>query len=196
MQTTPTIPGVSSDHDLIRESLARPEAFAAIFDRHFSMIMGYLTRRVGRDRAGELASETFTRAFAVRQRYSADTADSRAWLLGIATNLVRGDRRSEVRRLRAYARAATPEDYETTGPLDARLDAAAQARTASEAIRLLPRRQRDVLLLHAWADLTPDEIATALGAKPGTVRSDLSRARARVAAALADTEHGAMGRTG
>jgi RNA polymerase sigma factor (sigma-70 family) len=41
----------------------------------------------------------------------------------------------------------------------------------------LARDQRDVLLLHAWAELNHDEIAAALGIAPGTVRSRLSRAR-------------------
>jgi RNA polymerase sigma-70 factor (ECF subfamily) len=51
-------------------------------------------------------------------------------------------------------------------------------------IRGLPRARRDVLLLHAWADLTPDEIAVALAMAPGTVRSHLHRARAQVRDAL------------
>jgi RNA polymerase sigma factor (sigma-70 family) len=184
--TAPTIATQPlTDHELIRESHTQPEAFGVIFDRHFSLVLGYLTRRVGGDRGGELASETFTRAFARRHRYEAQTGDARAWLLGIATNLVRGDRRSEARRLRAYARAPFGEAHEMDTAADARMDAAAQARAAAVAIGRLPRKQRDVLLLHAWADLTSDEIAAATGAKPGTVRSDLSRARARVAADLA-----------
>lgn len=50
--------------------------------------------------------------------------------------------------------------------------------------RKLSAPDRDVLLLVAWADLSYDEVAAALGVPVGTVRSRLHRARARVRAVL------------
>jgi RNA polymerase sigma-70 factor (ECF subfamily) len=47
-------------------------------------------------------------------------------------------------------------------------------------LRKLPRREREALLLLAWADLSYEEIAVALGVPIGTVRSRISRARARL----------------
>lgn len=52
----------------------------------------------------------------------------------------------------------------------------------AEAIADLPDPERQVLLLFAWGELRYDEIAEALGVPVGTVRSRLSRARARLAA--------------
>jgi RNA polymerase sigma-70 factor (ECF subfamily) len=46
--------------------------------------------------------------------------------------------------------------------------------------------QREVLLLHAWADLSHEEIASALDIPAGTVRSRLSRARAAMRDRLGD----------
>lgn len=43
------------------------------------------------------------------------------------------------------------------------------------ALRRLPRRQRDVVLLRYFADLTEQEIAAELGLAPGTVKSHASR---------------------
>ena len=63
---------------------------------------------------------------------------------------------------------------------DARIDAAALAPALSEALATLPSGQREVLLLHAWAGLSPAEIATALGLSPASVRKRLHRARAHV----------------
>ena len=51
--------------------------------------------------------------------------------------------------------------------------------TVLRAIAKLPRREQDVLALCAWAKLSYEEAAVALGVPVGTVRSRLSRARAR-----------------
>jgi RNA polymerase sigma factor (sigma-70 family) len=48
------------------------------------------------------------------------------------------------------------------------------------AIAELPGREQDVLALCAWAELSYEEAAVALGVPVGTVRSRLSRARARI----------------
>jgi RNA polymerase sigma factor (sigma-70 family) len=50
------------------------------------------------------------------------------------------------------------------------------------AVARLPRRQREVLLLAAWADLGYEEIAQALDLPIGTVRSRLARARSALGA--------------
>jgi RNA polymerase sigma-70 factor (ECF subfamily) len=68
----------------------------------------------------------------------------------------------------------------------ARLDAIHQVRDGGEAIRALPRREREVLALLAWSDLSYGEIAEALGLPIGTVRSRLARARTRLGDAFPD----------
>jgi RNA polymerase sigma-70 factor (sigma-E family) len=50
------------------------------------------------------------------------------------------------------------------------------------ALRQLPPRQRAVIVLRYWQDLTDAQIAAALGCSPGTVRSQLSRALAKLRA--------------
>ena len=52
------------------------------------------------------------------------------------------------------------------------------------ALSTLRDDERDVLLLFAWAELSYEEIAAAMGTRVGTVRSRLSRARARLRRAL------------
>ena len=51
------------------------------------------------------------------------------------------------------------------------------AEEAILAVARLPRRQREVVLLHVWADLSYEQIARALDIPVGTVRSRLHRAR-------------------
>ncbi|WP_245657715.1 SigE family RNA polymerase sigma factor [Herbidospora mongoliensis] len=56
------------------------------------------------------------------------------------------------------------------------------------ALAVLPRRQRAVLVLRYYEDLTDAEIARLLGISPGTVRSHASHALARLRAVIGDTE--------
>ena len=93
-----------TDGELIAQSSTMPDAFHELFDRHFKAVHRYLARRVGRDRADDLASQTFTVAFTRRTTFRTDATDARPWLLGIATNLLMNERRAEQRSLEAVAR--------------------------------------------------------------------------------------------
>jgi RNA polymerase sigma factor (sigma-70 family) len=177
-----------SDRDVIASSLERPECFEAIFDRHATTIYRYLRRRVGAMLAEELLAETFARAFHARRRFDRRGESALPWLYGIAANLLRMHRRAEERRLRAYVRAAERGvELSRNADSDHRLDAAALGPALGEALASLPYGQREVLLLHAWADLSHEAIAAALDISAGTVRSRLHRARVHVAERLART---------
>jgi RNA polymerase sigma-70 factor (ECF subfamily) len=167
---------MNGDAVAISRSMETPEAFAAIFDRHFDAVHRYLARRAGRERADDLASQTFVVAFERRARYRLDSPDARPWLFGIATKLLANDRRSEQRRLDSIGRLGG-DIRRATGLPDSERDLAT-------ALAKLDPAQRDVLLLHAWCDLQYEEIAGALEIPVGTVRSRLSRARASLQAEL------------
>ena len=55
------------------------------------------------------------------------------------------------------------------------------------ALGTLPRRQREVLVLRYWSDLSEADIATSLGIARGTVKSTASRALVALEAALSTT---------
>jgi RNA polymerase sigma factor (sigma-70 family) len=178
--------GTASDRDVVSSSLEQPERFEAVFERHATAIYRYLRRRVGAALAEELTAETFARAFRARRRFDHRGESALPWLYGIATNLVRMHRRAEERRLRAYARAADRGlELSPSADADYRLDALPLRRALAEALAVLPHAQREVLLLHAWADLSHEEIAAALDISAGAVRSRLHRARVHVAERLA-----------
>lgn len=172
------------DSDAISASATTPAEFAAIFDRHFDAVHAYLQRRIGRDLADELSAEAFLIAFDGRARYDLSRPDARPWLFGIATNLLHRHRRHELRELRAYARSAADPILDAFDGVDARIDASGTRRRLVDALAGVPADELDALLLLAWADFSYPEIAEALGVPIGTVRSRLSRARARIRAAL------------
>lgn len=183
----------SDDAGTIDASLHEPARFALVFDRHYEEIWSYLARRVGRDLADELASETFVRAFAARSSYDHVYPDARPWLYGIATNLVRKHARAEERRRRAYARAV--ERDEASGGLQDvadRLDAAASARAVAGALAGMSPADRDTLLLFALTGLDYEGIAIATGVPVGTVRSRLHRVRRHLQAMLSDAPSDAI----
>ncbi len=166
-----------TDAELMRRSATDPELFATIFERHFATIYRYLYRRVGASLADDLASQTFTEAFARRARYDTQWPLALPWLYGIASNLLRRHHRTERRQLRAYARVGTDPIADDLSPLLDRLDAQVSGPRLAEALARLNARDRDVLLLFAWADLSYREIAYALDIPIGTVRSRLNRSR-------------------
>ena len=159
-------------------------AFDAVFDRHFDDIHRFVARRLGRDVADDLTATVFVEAYAGRASYDAGAGPVRPWLFGIATNLMRRHHRTEERRLRAYARHGVDPIAADPGDLE-RVDATGDGPRLARALAKLARRDRDVLLLYAWADMTYDDIAQALGVPVGTVRSRLSRARQGMQARLA-----------
>jgi RNA polymerase sigma factor (sigma-70 family) len=179
-------PTVADDAEIIERSWAEPEQFAMLFDRHAPVIHRYASRRVGPSAADDLVADTFLAAFRKRRQYDRSHSDARPWLYGIATNLVGQHRREELRQHR-IRRAAVP-DLDLPGHAE-RVAADETARAVrgllAAALAALPDRDRDVLVLIAWEQLTYDETARALDIPVGTVRSRLSRARARLRDALA-----------
>jgi RNA polymerase sigma-70 factor (ECF subfamily) len=90
---------------------------------------------------------------------------------------------------RALARTgADPVTEPFTDEVEARVTAAGTARPLAAALARLPAAHRNALLLVAWGDLTYEQAATSLGVPVGTVRSRISRARARLRQALADQD--------
>jgi len=179
-----------SDANAIRTSLSRPDAFVAIFERHFDVIARYLRRRVDSVLADELAAEVFTIAFSRRESYDSAQPDARPWLYGIAASLLRGHARAEERELRALARTCVDplrvSSARGRAP-GARPGTALEPELARVLAELAPQ-DREVLLLYAWGDLRSEEIADALDLPVGTVKSRLDRARRLVREALERVE--------
>lgn len=150
-------------------------SFDEVFAAEFASLHRYIGRRLGASAADDLTAETF--AIAYRRWGDLDPARPvRPWLYGIASNLIRHQWRRERRMLTAYARTGADPVFAEDTALD-RLDAQAERATLAALLAGLRREERDVLLLHAWAELSDAEIAESLALPVGTVKSRLSRAR-------------------
>jgi len=179
----------ANDATVIARSLAEPERFALVFDRHAPHIHRYLARRVGRQVADDLVAETFLTAFRKRSGYDTSHLDARPWLYGIATNLIGQHRRQEVRRYRLAKQAAyEPFGADQADGVLADVTSRSVRAPLCDALVGLTDADRDVVLLVACEELTYAEVACALEIPVGTVRSRMHRARSQLREALAETD--------
>lgn len=155
------------------------DQFTEVHDRHFAEIYRYIAGRLGAQAAEDVAAETFLVAFDRRGKFDPARGELRAWLFGIATNLVSRHRRKEARHYRALSRLDVPR------PLEGHENRVVVAGQLGKALARLTAGERDVLLLVALADLGYAEVADALGISPGTVGSRLTRARKKLTPVLA-----------
>jgi RNA polymerase sigma factor (sigma-70 family) len=176
-----------TDAELIVAARRSPDQFAAVFDRHYGRIYAYVARRLGRDLAEDVASETFLVAFSRLAGYDPARPDAAPWLYGIASNLIARHGRAESRRYRAMSKVP-PERPVAEIDVAGRLDAATARGRLAAALARLAGPDRDVLLLVAWAGLSQPEVAAALDVPAGTVRSRLHRARREMRTALGEED--------
>ncbi|MFF8837955.1 RNA polymerase sigma factor [Streptomyces sp. NPDC015130] len=159
-----------------------PAALGEAYDEHARVLYHYAYRVCGdRAAAEDVVSATFLEAWRCRGKVHADGGTLRPWLLGIATNVMRGAAREARRRDAALARL--PERGVLPDFADdvlARMTDGEQVRAARAALGRLRRREREVFTLVVWAGLDYAAAGEALGIPVGTVRSRLSRARERL----------------
>ena len=163
------------DAQLIARSVNDPRAFEALFDRHYRRIHRFCSARAGANAADDLASETFVIAFRRRGDYNEAFPDALPWLYGIAINVLRAVRRREL-----LSRRATDHELRALEADETDSAAIGGSGALSTALRGLSERDRDLIVLFAWAGLTYEQLGETLGIPVGTVRSRLSRVRERL----------------
>jgi RNA polymerase sigma-70 factor (ECF subfamily) len=156
-------------------------AFGALFERHANAIYNYCFGRVGNwSTAEDLVSIVFLEAW---RRRGKDLPPGKVlpWLYGIATNVARNQRRSQRRFAAALRRMpACRADPSFAELADAHLDDERQMQHVLTLVRRLPKHEQEAFALCGWSGLSYEDAAIALGVPIGTVRSRLSRARARL----------------
>ena len=155
------------------------DEFRAFYAREYSPLARYLWRLVDdAELAHDLAQESMVRLYA-RWR---GVSEPRGYLYKVATNLARKawrTRADEVVAVAGLAQLARVVGAAVEGP---------EITTAvRDAVRSLPKRLREVVLLHYFADLTVDDVAAATSRPSGSVKRQLSEARSALAAALAES---------
>ena len=165
------------------------DAFRELFGSFAAPVRNHAFRLTGDWAAAEdVLSLTFLEAWRSREQISPEGGSLRPWLLGVATNVVRGHHRAHRRHRETLARLGLELDVaDFAEDVSRRVDDAARIAALHRSLAKVSGPERDVLALCAWAGLSYAEAAGALGIPVGTVRSRLARARGKLAA-LAEEE--------
>jgi RNA polymerase sigma factor (sigma-70 family) len=159
-----------------------PDALASLFDRHGDRIYNHCFRATGDWAEAEDATSTvFLEVWRHRHRVEIHDGSALPWLYGVATNVCRNLTRSRRRRHRALTNLPRPSvEPDHAERVTERIGSTERMQVVLAAVDGLPAREREVLGLVAWSGLSYEQAAAALDVPVGTVRSRLSRARARL----------------
>jgi RNA polymerase sigma factor (sigma-70 family) len=136
------------------------------------------------DDAADAAQEAFVNAHRAIGRFRAG-APFRPWLSAIVVNEVRLVRRRAARRARIAVRVASLHESDVDGPEGGLLRSERSA-SVLEALGRLREHDRLPIVYRYFLDFSEAEMAAAMHVRPGTVKSRLSRALARLKAELGD----------
>lgn len=157
-------------------------AFGVLFQRHMRAIWNYTHRLTGSwSEAEDLTSTTFLTAWRKRTQIRVVNDTALPWLYTVARNLTRTQHRSTRRMLHALARMPGPEVAEDhADDVSARVDQDRQLHRLRAALPRLSGAEREAVELCVLAGLPTADAAVVLGRAEASVRSRLSRAKARL----------------
>jgi len=164
-----------SESQLIQQAVeGDARAVRALYDRYAPRVYAVVRRIAGDDElAQDYAQEAWIRAIRALPSFRGDARFS-TWLHRIAVNAaLQAIRKAETRRKHE---APSPEQV----PVEPKAGDALLQRRLEVALDRLPEGMRRVIILHDVEGYTHDEIGDVLGVAPGTSKSQLFKARAKM----------------
>lgn len=159
---------------------------------HHEAAWGWALACCRRDRqlAEEVLQMTYASVLDGSARFDGRSA-FRTWLFGVIRRVAAGERRrlARWRRLGERIGLLAPREPVTDGP-DRALLRDETARRVADALARLSDRQREVLHLVFYEEMTIEQAAETLGLRLGTARTHYERGKARMRALLHEEESG------
>lgn len=148
-------------------------AFGQLFDRHAATVWNHCFRLTGSwAEAEDLTSTVFLQAWRRRAEVRITEGGLRAWLLAVAGNSARTERRSLARRLRLATRVGPPPaTADHADEVAGRVDDERRMAAVLAAVQRLPRAEREALQLCVWGEVSYAAAAEVLGLEVGSVRA-------------------------
>jgi len=161
-------------------------AFGDLFERHVEAVWNHAYRLTASwSQAEDLTSSTFLLAWRKCGEVRLVRDSALPWLYTVAANLARDDYRGKTRFLRALRRV--PDDPIAADHADDvahRVDGDARTARVLAAVRALPRAERQAVELCLLGELRTADAAALLGVAEVSIRSRLSRAKAKLRTTL------------
>ena len=157
-----------------------PNAFERFYRLNVAAVESFVARRIDDPFVvADLTANVFVAAIESAESYRPSRGEPRAWLFGIAWNVVMGERRRGAREWHAVARLRARDlvDDDDVETLVGRIDAERAARDLWARFAQLPASERAVLELVALDGLSVSEAAHALDIGLVAARVRLHRAR-------------------
>lgn len=179
----PRGPAIASDTELwTRAAAGDRAAFGELFERHVEAVWNHAYRLTASwSQAEDLTSSTFLLAWRKCGEIRLIRDSALPWLYTVAGNLARDERRGSARFLRALGRvphAQIAADH--ADDVAHRVDGDARMARILAAVRSLPRAERQAVELCLLGELPTADAAELLGVAEVSVRSRISRARAKL----------------
>ena len=167
---------IENDGRLITEARSDPAAFARLYRRHYEAVFRYCVHRLfERHLAEDVTSAVFLKVVEKFHSFKGTELQFRNWLYKIATNAVNDHLRKSARRNTLIKDiGCCVKNPDSTNFPDENLALLKQAM-----FELKPKYQT-IITLRFFENLKLIEIAEMLGSSPGTVRSQLARALAKL----------------
>ncbi|MHC4143407.1 MAG: RNA polymerase sigma factor [Planctomycetota bacterium] len=175
----------ANDGRLIARARCDPEAFVRLYHMHYDAIFRYCAHRIfERASAEDVTSQVFLKAVEKFGSFKGDEQQFRNWLYKIATNAVNHHLRKTACRNSLLERAC---EQVNSSVGDCRVSSAKLALLREAMLALKPRYQT-IITLRFFENFKLTEIAEVLGSSPGTVRSQMARALAKLRIRIASAQ--------
>jgi RNA polymerase sigma factor (sigma-70 family) len=171
------------DRRLLERASSAPEAFAVFYRRHESAVVAFLGRLSGDAQLTvDLTAETFARAYGAREQFDPARGEARAWLLGIARNVLaasleRGRVESQARERLGMETLRVSE--QTISGVEMIVIESGEA-VVREWLDGLPASERDAVRRRVLDDASYAQIAAELSCSQAVVRQRVSRGLSRL----------------
>lgn len=155
MQSEALVPGVTDEEEMVR-----------LIDQHANMLLGMCTLILNdRDMAQDIVQETFLRAW---QKHGVQRESEKGWLIRVAVNLCHDYHRS--RWWKHIEHRISADELEIAIPTSGHSD-------ILEMVHQLPFKEKEVIILFFWNNMSADEIALATGTSRASVYRRLEKAK-------------------
>jgi RNA polymerase sigma-70 factor, ECF subfamily len=170
--------GAPNDTELLLRVADRDrEAFELLYDRYVRPVFGLALRRLrDRQRAEDAVQETFAAVWRSAHSYRPERGPAAPWLFTVARNAIVDRQRARVEQPTEIPDAPSGEP----GPQD-RAEASFVSWQVHRALGELPEKEREVLELAYWSELSQSEVAEYLHIPLGTVKTRTRSALSRLA---------------